>query len=194
MTMMNFRRPFVLLPAVSVLALAGCQPRESAAESAAPASAPAPAAMTASVANLPALPVLGPAPDWTLNDLDGKSVSSADFKGKIVVVDFWATWCSPCREEIPGYIELQNKYGADGLVIIGVSLDRGGPAKVIDFAKKFGINYPLVMGDGAVVDAFGDISAIPTTFLIDRDGNIRDRKVGAEETSVYEQRIRAVLQ
>ena len=88
---------------------------------------------------------------------------------------------------------MQEKYGKDGLVIVGISLDRGGPAKVIDFAKRFGINYPVVMGDNEQLDGFGDISAIPTTFLIDRDGNIRDRKVGAMETAEYEKRILAVL-
>lgn len=126
-------------------------------------------------------------------DLNGQPVRSDQFKGKVVVVDFWATWCGPCREEIPGYIALQEKYGKDGLVIIGVSLDRGGPAKVAEFAKKFGINYQLVMGDSEAIAGFGDISAIPTTFLIDRQGNIRDRKVGALATAEYEKRIRAVL-
>lgn len=126
-------------------------------------------------------------------DLDGNPVSSSQFAGKVVVVDFWATWCGPCREEIPGYIALQEKYGKDGLVIVGVSLDRAGPAKVSDFAKKFGINYTMVMGDADEIAGFGDITAIPTTFLIDRDGNIRDRKVGAMKTADYEKRILAVL-
>lgn len=134
-----------------------------------------------------------PAPAWTLSDLDGKPVSSEQFKGKVVVVDFWATWCPPCREEIPGYIALQEKYGKDGLVIVGVSLDRKGPAHVKAFAEKEGMNYVVVMGDGATVAAFGGFNAIPTTFIIDRAGNIRDQKTGAVETAEYEKTLLTYL-
>ena len=134
-----------------------------------------------------------PAPAWKLKDLAGKEVSSEQFKGKVVVVDFWATWCPPCRAEIPGYVELMKKYGKDGLVIIGVSMDEGGPDVVKAFAGKFGVNYPMVMGDDKMLAAFGGIEALPTTFLIDRNGQIRDRKVGAEPTEDYEKKIVALL-
>jgi len=134
------------------------------------------------------------APAWTLKDLDGKPVSSTQFKGKVVVLDFWATWCPPCRREIPGYVDLQKKYEKDGLVIVGVSLDQKGPGVVKAFAEKYGINYQLVMGDESVQEAFGGIEAIPTTFIIDREGKIRDRKVGAEDTATYEQTIKRYLQ
>ncbi len=139
------------------------------------------------------LPKLGPAPAWQLKDVNGAVVSSDEFKGKVVVVDFWATWCPPCREEIPGYIELARKYGKDGLVIVGVSLDQAGPDVVRAYAKKAGINYPLVMGDENIVAAFGGVEGIPTTFLIDRTGQIRDRKVGLVATAEYEGRIQAAL-
>lgn len=134
-----------------------------------------------------------PAPVWKLKDVEGRVISSETFKGKVVVVDFWATWCPPCRAEIPGYVELQKKYGKDGLVIIGVSLDQKGPAVVKPFMEKFGINYPIVMGDDDISAAFGGMDAIPTTFIIDRAGIIRDRKVGAEPTEQYEKRILALL-
>ncbi|MSU23087.1 MAG: TlpA family protein disulfide reductase [Opitutus sp.] len=139
------------------------------------------------------LPVLGPAPGWSLKDVNGQTVSSDQFKGKVVVVDFWATWCGPCRMEIPGYIELQKKYGQDGFAIIGVSLDQAGPDVVRQFAEKFGVNYQMVMGDEAVQAAFGGMEAIPTTFLIDRAGQVRDRKVGAEPAAAYERKVAALL-
>lgn len=130
-----------------------------------------------------------PAPAWKLKDLDGREVSSDQFKGKVLVIDFWATWCAPCVEEIPGYIALQKKYGPDGLVIVGVSMDRRGPAHVKQFATAHGINYALVMGDEAVVEAFGNFQAIPTTFLISREGRILDRKVGAADPAAYERLV-----
>jgi thiol-disulfide isomerase/thioredoxin len=134
-----------------------------------------------------------PAPAWTLKDLDGKSVSFEQFKGKVVVIDFWATWCGPCRVEIPGYIELQKKYGKDGLVIIGISIDEKGPAVVKQFSEKMGINYQMLMADDKIVAAFGGIEAIPTTFIIDRAGKIQDRKEGAMPTAEYEKRLLTFL-
>jgi thiol-disulfide isomerase/thioredoxin len=134
-----------------------------------------------------------PAPAWKLQDLAGREVSSGQFKGKVVVVDFWATWCGPCIEEIPGYIALQKKYGPDGLVIVGVSLDRRGPAHVKEFAQARGMNYILVMGDEAVVEAFGNFQAIPTTFLISREGRILNQKTGAAPAAEYEKLVQAAL-
>lgn len=133
------------------------------------------------------------APAWKLNDLSGHEVSSDQFKGKVVVLDFWATWCVPCIGEIPGYIELQKKYGAQGLVIVGVSVDQKGPEVVAKFAKTKGMNYTIVMADDAVADAFGGLQAIPTTFLINREGRIVHRKVGAMPHAEYEKLVQQAL-
>ncbi|MFI5336493.1 MAG: redoxin family protein [Opitutales bacterium] len=160
-----------------LLGSTGCQPQ----------SRVAPAAVTA------ALPVLGRAPDWTMTGLDGQPVTAASLKGKVVVVDFWATWCGPCREEIPGYIALQKKYGPAGLVVVGASVDQKGPAHVKEFAQQNGMRYTLVMADEAAIGAFGGFEAIPTTFLIDRDGNIRHKKTGTMPAEEYEQLVKSVL-
>jgi peroxiredoxin len=134
-----------------------------------------------------------PAPAWKLKDVDGKVVTSDEFRGKVVVLDFWATWCPPCRTEIPGYILLQKKYQADGLVVVGVSLDTDGTGPVKKFMKELGINYPIVMGDDAIVTAFSPIEGYPTTFIIDRDGQIRNKKLGKKPTADFEKELLAVL-
>ncbi len=135
-----------------------------------------------------------PAPGWKLPDVDGRVISSDQFTGKVVVLDFWATWCPPCRAEIPGYVSLQKKYGREGLVIVGVSLDRGGPDIVRRFLGDEKVNYQVVLGDDRIVEAFGGVEAIPTTFIIDRRGMIRYRKVGAMETARFEAVLASFLQ
>lgn len=134
-----------------------------------------------------------PSPAWELKDVNGKAVKSSDFSGKVVVLDFWATWCGPCRMEIPGFIELQKQYADKGLVVIGVSLDQDGASAVKPFIEKMGINYPIVLGDEAVVSAFGGIEGIPTTFIIDRAGNIVRKHVGYAPKAEFEADIKPLF-
>jgi cytochrome c biogenesis protein CcmG/thiol:disulfide interchange protein DsbE len=133
------------------------------------------------------------APAWELKDLDGKTVKSSDFKGKVVILNFWATWCPPCRKEIPDFIELQKQYGAQGLAIVGVSLDRDGPATVKKFQKSNNINYPLVMGNNEVTEAYGGVESIPTTFIIDRAGKIVGKHVGLAPKATFEKELKPLL-
>jgi thiol-disulfide isomerase/thioredoxin len=133
------------------------------------------------------------APSWKLQDLDGRTVQSADFKDKVVILDFWATWCGPCRREIPGFIDLQKQYADKGLIVVGVSLDQGGASAVKSYTAKAGINYPVVLGDETIVRAFGGVEAIPTTFIIDRKGRIVNKHVGFVPKAEFETEIKPLL-
>ncbi len=131
-------------------------------------------------------------PAFTLKNTEGKNVSLSDFKGKVIVVDFWATWCGPCRRGIPDLISLQKEF-KDELVVIGISLDRETVKDVVPFVKKNEINYPIVYGNEEVVNQFGGIQAIPTSFVIDKNGNIVDKHVGLVDKSVYSEKIKELI-
>lgn len=133
------------------------------------------------------------APNWQLQDLEGKSVKLSDFKGKVVLLNFWATWCPPCRREIPDFVALQKQYADKGLVIIGVSMDEGGAEVVKPFAKKIGINYPIVLGDQKTAAAYGGIQVVPTTFVIDKTGKIAAQHEGGADRTTFEAEIKKLL-
>ncbi len=134
-----------------------------------------------------------PGGDIPLATLDGGSVTLNDFAGKVLIVDFWATWCPPCKMEIPGYIRLYNKYRDKGFEIIGITLQSGTAKDVKEFVEKNGINYPIVMGNNAIVEAFGGITGFPTTFILDRKGRIIRKYVGFRPESVFEEDIKPLL-
>jgi cytochrome c biogenesis protein CcmG/thiol:disulfide interchange protein DsbE len=126
--------------------------------------------------------------------LNGKQVSLSDFKGKVVILDFWATWCPPCVKEIPHFIALYEQYKDQGFAIVGISVDREGISVVKSFARKYQVNYPILMTDGQVDKAYGGIPSIPTTFVIDSAGNIRQKYVGYRDKAVFEADIKALLE
>jgi len=133
------------------------------------------------------------APDFSLSSPDGEQVKLSDFKGKVIILDFWATRCPPCRREIPDFIKLQDKYRDKGLVIIGVSLDRGNIETVKNFCRDEGVNYPIVMGDFEVTESYGGIMYIPTTFVIGRNGNIVKKFIGFTSMGVFEGEVEKLL-
>ncbi len=134
------------------------------------------------------------APAWELKNLDGQPVKLSDFRGKVVLLNFWATWCPPCRREIPEFFDLQKSYGDKGLVIVGVAMDEGGTKVVKPFVSRLGINYPVVIGDAETASAYGGIEALPTTFVIDQNGQIITEQEGGADRSTFEAEIKALLQ
>jgi peroxiredoxin len=132
------------------------------------------------------------APDFTLPQLDGQPLRLSSYRGKVVLLDFWATWCDPCREETPHFVELQKKYSDRGFQIVGVSMD-DGPEPVRAFYQQFHIKYPVVMGNAKIGELYGGILGLPIAFLIDRDGRIYTKHVGATSVSVFDKEISELL-
>jgi thiol-disulfide isomerase/thioredoxin len=132
------------------------------------------------------------APPLQARDILGKPVSKADWGGKVVLVNFWATWCPPCREEIPELIELKKQYG-DRLQIVGISEDEDPPAKVLKFAQQKGMSYPIIMATPELIAAYGGVPALPTSFLIDTQGRIETKPSGLYPIESYHREIRSLL-
>lgn len=126
------------------------------------------------------------APEFTLTDLAGSEISLSDYKGKVIFLNFWATWCPPCRTEIPGFVEIYEKYKDKGMQILGISLDRAGEQKVLDFVKEYKINYPVAMGTKNIVRDYEPGNFIPSTFVIDQNGKIRHKHIGYLHKSALE--------
>ncbi|MBI1976701.1 MAG: TlpA family protein disulfide reductase [Candidatus Omnitrophica bacterium] len=132
---------------------------------------------------------LGPVPNFSLPTPEGTLFSSSELQGKVALIDFWATWCPPCQEEVPGFVDLYNRYQDKGLVIVGISVDEGGVEQVKEFMKEYSVNYPIVMADDEVIRAFGGIRGLPTTFLVDAQGRIVKRYVGFHSMKEFEKDI-----
>ena len=133
-----------------------------------------------------------PAPDFSLTDFSGRPLSLSANRGKVVLLDFWATWCEPCKAEIPHFIEMQNRYGAQGLQVIGISMDdEEKPAR--DFYQNYKMNYPVALGTSQLADQYGGVLGLPITFVIDRQGHIVSRHIGATDPSLFESEVKKLL-
>lgn len=126
-------------------------------------------------------------PYFELKDLNGKVVKSSEYQGKVILINFWATWCPPCKREIPDFIDLYKKYQKEDFVILGIALD--DIKSVVDFKSAYKINYPILIGDQEVVRKYGNIRGIPTSFLIGKDGKIKQRYDGYRTREIFEKDI-----
>jgi peroxiredoxin len=133
------------------------------------------------------------APDFTLKDGDGKTVKLSDYRGKVVLLDFWATWCGPCKMEIPWFVEFQQAKRSQGFEVLGVSMDEDGWNAVRPFVKEMKMNYRVLLGDDRTADSYGGLEALPTTYLIDRDGRIAATHVGLADKKDFEDVIDQLL-
>lgn len=133
------------------------------------------------------------APDFSLQSLEGQTVRLSDFRGKAVVLNFWATWCAPCKIEMPWFMELQKEYGAQGLQVLGVAMDDASPEDIGKFAKDLGVDYPILIGHEAVGNAYGGVQFLPATFYIGRDGRVVDRVFGLKGKAEIEASVKRAL-
>jgi len=134
-----------------------------------------------------------PAPDFTLESISGQSIRLSDLRGKAVLLNFWATWCAPCKIEMPWFVELQNEYGSQGLQIVGVAMDDSSKEDIAKFARDMGVNYPVLIGKEAVGEEYGGVPALPESFFIGRDGKIVDKIIGLKGKAEIEDSIKKAL-
>src|SRR5437879_208844 len=133
-------------------------------------------------------------PDFSMKDLQGREVSSADLRGKVVLIDFWATWCQPCKQEMPGYQKLLDRYGSRGFAVVGFKFDTMMDMEdPVLFAKKIGVRYPLAVAAEDLKQKFGGIEGLPTTMLYDRQGILRIKVIGFEYTGTIESELKPLL-
>ena len=133
------------------------------------------------------------APDFNLLTLDGQKVKLSDYRGKAVLLNFWATWCPPCKVEMPWFVDLQKQYAKDGLVVLGVAMDDSEPAQIAKFASELGVNYTVLLGTDKVSDDYGDVQYLPTTFFIGRNGAIVDKLTGLLDRKDIEDDVKKAL-
>jgi cytochrome c biogenesis protein CcmG/thiol:disulfide interchange protein DsbE len=133
------------------------------------------------------------APEFELTSADGRTVRLSDYTGKVVLLDFWATWCAPCKASVPWFNEFQSKYAADGFTVLGVSMDAEGWAAVKPFVEKLQISYPVVLGTSRIAYLYGDVDALPIAFFIDRNGRVAAIHPGPAGKKEYENVIRRLL-
>ena len=133
------------------------------------------------------------APEFTLKDVNGKTVTLADYKGKVVLLNFWATWCGPCKIEIPWFIDFEQKYKDRGFAVLGVAMDDEGWEIVKPYLEKSKINYRIVVGNDSVATMYGGIDSLPTTFVLDTEGKIASTHIGLVSKSDYENEIQQLL-
>lgn len=134
------------------------------------------------------------APDFTLKDADGRTAHLSDYRGKVVLLDFWATWCEPCAMEIPWFVDMQRKQKNRGFEVLGVSMDDEGWEAVKPFVARMGMNYRVLLGDDETAQRFGGVDALPTTFLIDREGRIAAVYVAVADRRDFEDGVELLLQ
>ena len=196
-------RKLTLVVIVSMgLLVYGCGKKEEQPKEAASQAKSSAAKVQQTVAKTPAVPQqataskfvsMGIAPSFELPKLDGNLLKSSDLEGKVVIVDFWATWCPPCRQMIPELKKVHNKYKNSNFEIVAISLDEGGAEAVKKFVSDSDIDYTVLLGDRDVTKKFGQINAIPTSFIIDKQGNIRDKHIGFRNAEDMENIVKALL-
>jgi thiol-disulfide isomerase/thioredoxin len=133
------------------------------------------------------------APDFDLQTLDGKNTKLSDFRGKAVLLNFWATWCGPCKIEMPWFVELQKQYGPQGLQVVGVAMDDSSTEDIAKFVKDMEVNYPILLGKESVGQSYGGVGVLPTTYFIGRDGKFVAREFGLQSRSVFVDHIKQAL-
>jgi thiol-disulfide isomerase/thioredoxin len=176
---MRKRCQMILL--LALVGLTGCGQR-----SASPAPSPKP--------SVPPGEIGSRMPDFSVTDLYGRRLSSADLRGKVVLIDFWATWCEPCKREMPGYQKLLDHYGSRGFIVIGFKFDTMRDIEnPLKFARSIGVRYPLAVATDELMRSFGGIEGLPTTMLYDREGNLRKKIIGFEYAKAVESSLKPLL-